>query len=70
MHRNAELHTSVDAQLQIIEADINRRIKEALQNGSRCLPCNALLMLQLPKEQALRWPLATKQQGLDSLEVA
>jgi len=70
MHRNNELHTSAEAQLHILETDVNRQVMEAFQSGGQGLPRDALLLLQSLAEQVLRWPLATRQQWLDSLAAA
>ncbi len=65
-----ELHSSEEAQTQILEADINRRIVEAFLHGSSGLPRDVVHFLNRTKEQVLQWPLTTKQQWLDSLAVA
>jgi len=65
-----ELHLSTEARILIIEADANHRIEEAYLRGSSSLPRDAVHLLNRPKEQVLQWPLTTKQQWLDSLEVA
>jgi len=58
------------AQLQILEADVNRQVEEEFQQGGRGLPRDTLPMMQTLAEQVLQWPLATRQQWLDSLEAA
>jgi len=70
MHRNTKLHTSAKARLQILKADVNRWVEEEFQQGGQGLPRDALPMMQTLAEQVLQWPLATRQQWLDSLAAA
>jgi len=65
-----EFHLSAEARILIIEEDANCQIEEAYLSGSGGLPRDAVHLLQRSKEQVLQWPLTTKQQWLDSLEVA
>jgi len=65
-----ELHTSDKAQLQILEANIIRQIEEEFQHSRRGLPWDTLPLLQIMQEQALQWPMITRQEWLDLLVAA
>jgi len=69
-HRNEELHSSDTARGQILEHDVNTRIAQAYQSGSRELPRDALHLIQAPQERVLEQPLITKQLWLDTWEAA
>jgi len=64
------LQNSTQAKQAILKTKINNQISSIYEARSQALPQDALTFIQKPKEQVLQLPLATKQQWVESVEVA
>jgi len=69
-HQNRILHNSTQAKMEIVEKRINDQIHSIYETKSQTLSQDALIFIWKPKEQILQLPLVTKQQWLESVEVA
>jgi len=69
-HHNGILHKSITARQDILEKHVNDQICDIYARGSQALPRDAIGLLQKPKDQVLQLPLTTKQQWLESVQIA
>jgi len=69
-HCNGILHQSIMARQDILEKHVNDQVGDIYAHGSQALPRDAIGLLQKPKDQVLQLPLTTKQQWLESVQIA
>ncbi len=69
-HRNRILHQSLKAHQDILEKHVNDQICGIYDWGSQALPRDVIGFLRKPKDQVLQLPLTTKQQWLESVQIA
>jgi len=69
-HHNGILHQSTMARQDILEKHVNDQICDIYDCGSQALPRDAIGFLRKLKDQVLQLPLTTKQQWLESVQIA
>jgi len=69
-HRNGILHQSTLARQDILEKHVNDQICAIYAGKTQALPRDALGFIWKPKDQVLQLPLTTKQQWLESVNIA
>ena len=69
-HRNGILHQSTLARQDILKKHVNDQICAIYDGGTQALPRDAIEFIQKLKDQILQLPLTTKQQWLESVNIA
>jgi len=69
-HQNGAFHNSLAAQQQIIESHINEHLCGLYALGLQTVPWDAMHFFKTPVEQPLQLPTMSKQQWIESVELA